>query len=282
MKIYAYAKINLSLFLTGTKDNFHLLDSVMLTCKNLKDTIIIKKSKVDRIEFLGDQVDKIDADNNTVKKCLNLFRKNTNIYTPVYIKVIKRIPIMAGLGGSSADAAGVLRGLCKLFRVDINSPEILDAAKKTGSDVPYMLRSNAARVKGVGDQIEYIQNNSNLYTVIAMDSEVSTKSCFDTFDQLNIAYSDSVYNDNLVLALYKNDYDNIIKNIKNDLYAAAINVNPDILYTEQNLKKTEADIVSMTGSGGAFFGLTSKKSSMKKIYKALKGKSKYIFKTDIF
>lgn len=254
----------------------------MLTCKNLKDTIIIKKSKVDRIEFLGDQVDKIDADNNTVKKCLNLFRKNTNIYTPVYIKVIKRIPIMAGLGGSSADAAGVLRGLCKLFRVDINSPEILDAAKKTGSDVPYMLRSNAARVKGVGDQIEYIQNNFNLYTVIAMDSEVSTKSCFDTFDQLNIAYSDSVYNDNLVLALYKNDYDNIIKNIKNDLYAAAINVNPDILYTEQNLKKTEADIVSMTGSGGAFFGLTSKKSSMKKIYKALKGKSKYIFKTDIF
>ena len=281
MKLYAYAKINLSLFLTGTKDGLHLLDSVMLTCKDLKDTIIIKKAKTDSLNFFGTQSDKIDINNNTVKKALDLFRKNTNNYTPLCIKVIKNIPVMAGLGGSSADAACLLRGLCKMFGLDINDKKILDAAKNTGSDVPYMLKMRAARVSGTGDNIENLKNNTKLYTVIAMDGEVSTKKCFDAFDSLDCPYSDNSSNDRLITALYNNDYINIIKNIKNDLYDAAISVNPDILQTQSLLQKTNADIVCMTGSGGAFFAVTSKKRQQKTIYDSLKGKTKYIFKTDI-
>lgn len=282
MKLYAYAKINLSLFLTGTKDGLHLLDSIMLTCKDLKDTIIIRKSNIDSLDFFGTQTDKIDINNNTVKKALDFFRNNTKIYTPLCIKVIKTIPVMAGLGGSSADAACLLRGLSKMFGLKLDSKEVLDAAKNTGSDVPYMLKLHAARVSGTGDKIEIIKNKTKLYTVIAMDGEVSTKKCFDAFDSLKCPYSDKSRNDRLVKALCDNDYINVVKNIKNDLYDAAVAVNLNILHTQSLLQKTHADIVCMTGSGGAFFALTSKKRLQKNIYDSLNGKAKYIFKTSIF
>jgi 4-diphosphocytidyl-2-C-methyl-D-erythritol kinase len=184
MKLYAYAKINLSLYVIGLKDGMHLLDSIMLTCKDIKDTIIIKKSSIDSLKFSGCQTDKIDVNNNTVKKALGLFRKNTGIYTPLDIKVIKKIPIMAGLGGSSADAACLLRGLAKMFGLNIQNSSIQNAAKNTGSDVAYMLDRRAARVSGVGECVEYIDNNTKLYMLIAMDECISTKECFAVFDKM--------------------------------------------------------------------------------------------------
>jgi 4-diphosphocytidyl-2C-methyl-D-erythritol kinase len=83
-------------------------------------------------------------------------------------------------------------------------------------------------------------------------------------------------------ALKDNNYSKVLKFIHNDLYTPAKIINPKIINTEVLLKKTNSDIVSMTGSGGAFFALTSKKSVLKDIYKSIKGKTKYIFKTDIF
>ncbi|HHW90374.1 MAG TPA: 4-(cytidine 5'-diphospho)-2-C-methyl-D-erythritol kinase [Clostridiales bacterium] len=281
MKLHAYAKINLSLIVTGEQDGYHLLDSIMLSCKNLKDTVIIKKSKKDSVKFFGRFAD-IDTDNNTVKKTIELLKENGFDIPPLRVKIRKRIPIMAGLGGSSADAACVIKILCAMFGFDINSRKIQNIAKTIGSDVPYMLNLRACRVSGMGQKIQILENNSKLKAVIAMNYPMSTKQCFEAFDRLNLKGSISACNDIIIKALKGNNFGLLKDNLINDLEKAANFINPKIQSAKQSLIQTGADYIGMTGSGGAYFALTQKKSIQNKIYRSLKGKVKYLYKTDIF
>ena len=86
MKLHAYAKINLSLIVTGKQDPYHLLDSIMLSCKDLKDTVKIKKAKKDSIKFFGCFAD-IDKDINTVKRTIELFKENGFDIPPLRVKI---------------------------------------------------------------------------------------------------------------------------------------------------------------------------------------------------
>lgn len=282
MKIFAYGKINLSLYITGiTSNNMHLLDSVFATTKNIKDTIIIRRTKHDKIIFCGKHSASIDCQNNTVIKALKFFREKTKISSPLYIKVKKNIPCRAGLGGSSADAAAIINALCKSFDIDIKSPSVSEIALLTGSDIPFMLRGGVSRVKGIGDIFSDININYPLYAVICMDSEVSTAECYRQYDALNIPFSTNMSNDLLESALTNGTVDNVKNYIKNDLEAAAVFINPLILSTRDNMKKVSKGIVSMTGSGGAYFTICRDKKTQRKIFSSLKGKVKHLFKTII-
>lgn len=281
MKLNAYAKINLSLIITGVEGGYHLLDSVMVSCKNLKDTVIIKKSKKDVIKFLGNIAD-IDPESNTVKKTIKLFRQNGFDIPPLSIKIKKRIPVMAGLGGSSADAACAIRILCKMFGIDINSPLVLQIARSIGSDVPYMLNVSACRVTGMGHKIQPLKNNLKLKAVIAMDFPMSTKLSFEAFDKLNLKGSDTIHNDLIAKALENADFELLKDNLVNDLERASCFVEPKIVSTKEKLKSAGAQITAMTGSGGAFFALFEDNKTQNFIYKSLKNKAKYLYKTDIF
>ncbi|HEY8444246.1 MAG TPA: 4-(cytidine 5'-diphospho)-2-C-methyl-D-erythritol kinase [Clostridia bacterium] len=281
MKSSAYAKINLSLIITGVKDGYHLLDSIMVSCKNLKDDVVIKKSKKDKIKFLGNSKG-IDLENNTVIKAVRLFRENGFDIPPLSIKIKKRIPVMAGLGGSSADAACAIRMLCRMFKIDLRHPAVLKIAQAIGSDAPYMLNANACRVTGTGNQVQPVNNNLKLKAVIAMDYPVSTKQSFEAFDKLNLNGSDAALNDLAVKALEESDFELLKDNMVNDLEKASCAVAPEIIGTKQKLTQAGAISVLMTGSGGAFFALSQDKATQDKIYKSLKNKVKYLFKTDIF
>lgn len=281
MKLHAYAKINLSLIVTGKQDPYHLLDSIMLSCKDLKDTVKIKKAKKDSIKFFGRFAD-IDKDINTVKRTIELFKENGFDIPPLSVKIKKRIPVMAGLGGSSADAACAIKILCKMLGVDIDSPKIQNIAKTIGSDVPYMLNSKACRVTGMGQKIQVLENNCKLKAIIAMNYPMSTKQCFEAFDRLNLKGSNAAINDTIIKALKNNNFALLKDNLINDLEEAANFINPKTQSAKRLLIEAGAEYVGMTGSGGAYFALTPKKSIQNKIYRSLKGKAKYLFKTDIF
>jgi 4-diphosphocytidyl-2-C-methyl-D-erythritol kinase len=280
MKLSAYAKINLSLIITGVEGGYHLLDSVMATCRNLKDTVIIKKSKKDCIMFLGNFAD-ISPENNTVIKTIRLFRENGFDIPPLDIKIKKRIPVMAGLGGSSADAACAIKILGRMFGIDINSPKVLRIAQSVGSDVPYMLNLSACRVSGLGHKIHPIKNDLKLKAVIAMDYPVSTKQSFEAFDKLNLKGSDISRNDLIIKALKNADFELLKAHLVNDLESASCFIEPRILSAKKILEK-QGQVTSMTGSGGAFFALVLDKKTQNKIYKSLKNKVRYLYKTDIF
>ena len=118
-KFKAYAKINLSLNITGTENGYHMLDSVVTTI-DVFDTISVRKRKDDKITLTMKGVGAnllLDERQNNAYKAAALF-KQTFDTKGMDITVVKRIPLGGGLGGSSADVAGVLNALKQLFKIE--------------------------------------------------------------------------------------------------------------------------------------------------------------------
>ena len=141
----AYAKVNLTLEILGKRrDGYHDLLSVMQTV-NLFDTVTL--SKADSIAVECDDSD-IDADDNLATKAAIELKKRAGVSEGAKISVAKRIPVSAGLGGGSADAAATLRGLNYLWNLGLSDDDLLETAASVGSDVPFLINGGTALVGG--------------------------------------------------------------------------------------------------------------------------------------
>ena len=218
------AKINTCLKIMGVKDNMHTLDSTMQSI-DLFDTLTVEPSDVDIIDI------DIAVENNTVVKAINAFR---NAYGAkcVKVSVTKRIPIGAGLGGSSADAAGMLVALSKLNGISLEKIIKDGIALKVGSDVPFMLTGGCAKVTGTGNAIERVEVKDEVYLIVVPNSFVSTKDAYRLYDEVG-ADKDAI----------------------NDLTKAAKLLNKDIQRCEDLLNESNAERVFMSGSGSAVVGV---------------------------
>ena len=146
----AYAKVNLTLEILGKRrDGYHDLLSVMQTV-NLFDTVTL--SKADSIVVECDDSD-IDADDNLATKAAIELKKRAGVSEGAKISVAKRIPVSAGLGGGSADAAATLRGLNYLWNLGLSDDDLLETAASVGSDVPFLINGGTALVGGRGEEV---------------------------------------------------------------------------------------------------------------------------------
>ena len=151
VKIKSYAKINLTLEIKGVENGYHLLDSLVASI-DLFDLVVLKKrkDKLSSITMRGMGSEGIPPEENIALKTAELFSETFS--TPgVDVTVYKNIPIGAGLGGSSADSAGVINGMAKLY--GITDEDALTAlAEKTGSDTSYMRKGGFQRMQGRGEK----------------------------------------------------------------------------------------------------------------------------------
>ena len=152
----AYAKVNLTLDILGVKDGYHLLDSLVIAL-DLYDLITVKKRKDGKIRVFsrGEGSESIPEEKNNAYKAAVAFQSEFSC-GGAEISVFKNIPVGAGLGGSSADAAGALRAMKKLFGVapsPENERKILAIADGTGSDVRAMYTGGACRMRGRGETV---------------------------------------------------------------------------------------------------------------------------------
>ena len=132
LKIKANAKINLSLSVLGKRfDSYHELDTVMQSI-SLNDTVYIEKS--DKITV---ECGELGGEDNIAFKAAAAFFKASGINAGAKIKIEKRIPSAAGMGGGSADAEAVLVGLDKLYEAELSYERLLSVAVKLGADVPF-------------------------------------------------------------------------------------------------------------------------------------------------
>jgi 4-diphosphocytidyl-2-C-methyl-D-erythritol kinase len=154
MVIYAPAKVNLCLKVLGKRpDGFHNIETVFERIA-LSDKIVLRPLKSDKIKLFCDNPDvPLDKD-SLIYRTISLFRKRKKIRKGVEIKISKRIPIAAGLGGGSSDAASVLTGLNKLWKPSLRLPALLEFGGKLGSDIPFFLKNcSFAAARGKGDEI---------------------------------------------------------------------------------------------------------------------------------
>ncbi|MEC8727686.1 MAG: 4-(cytidine 5'-diphospho)-2-C-methyl-D-erythritol kinase [Pseudomonadota bacterium] len=150
----APAKINLNLNITGRRDDgYHLLDSVVIFA-DLTDNITISIADLDMIRLTGIMATELNNTDTTLHQARDIFRKKTGWEQAVMIDLEKRIPVAAGLGGGSADAAAILRGMARLSGITVDEDVMMEMALHIGADVPALMLSwqtSALRMQGIGE-----------------------------------------------------------------------------------------------------------------------------------
>lgn len=271
VRIKAYAKINLTLHVLGVRDGFHALDSVVASV-DLYDVVTIKKRKDRRvcITMRGTGSEAIPYEDNNAVKAAKLFieRFETN---GADITVDKNIPMGAGLGGSSADAAGVLNGLSKLYGKD-DIEALKELAARTGSDTPYMLEGGWARLFGRGDVVKRIDSRLKLYALLlAPEKKVSTAECFQRFDAVGGFGGNS---DGAERAAIACDKKALSTELSNSLLPAAVSLSESVAACVAELKELNPLAVNMTGSGSGVYALFENKKFCARALSRFKGEAR--------
>lgn len=266
--VKAPAKINISLDIVGLRDdNYHLMKMIMQTI-DLYDIIHIKENEENQIKLLSNK-NTIPLDKtNIAYKVADAFYNYTNIKkSGVIIEIEKNIPFGAGLGGGSADGAGVLVGLNNLYKTNLANEELILIGQKVGADIPFCLIGGTALVEGIGEKITKIKDMPECYIVIVKPTEsINTKLAFMIYDNMkNIMHPNT---DAVLEGFKKQDIKEISNNMVN-VFEQTITLE-SIEQIKTIMKKNDALNAIMTGSGSAVFGLFIDKENANKCLKRIK------------
>ena len=180
--VHAPAKINLTLDIVGVReDGYHLLESIFQAV-SVYDTITVKTKWGKSITLVADGCD-CPAEKNTAYKAAEAFFRYTGLKKGVNITVKKHIPQQAGMGGGSADAAGVLWALNRLFHTRLTVGQLCEIGLTVGADVPFCVLGGTVMVTGIGDGLDPTFAIPPCHIVVAQPAEgISTKEAYAAVD----------------------------------------------------------------------------------------------------
>lgn len=253
----APAKINLALHVVGRRaDGYHLIDSlVAFACHG--DRLSVTPSDDLRLTVEGRYADAVprDGDNLIVKAAHALSAAIGGIRPAAAITLVKNLPVAAGIGGGSADAALTLRLLARLWNAD---GPLEGIAAALGADVPMCLNGRPARARGIGEELTPVPSLPPMFLVLANPGRP-----LDTADVFRSA-DIKVGRDGLAPPAWNGarDFVSYLKGMRNDLQVAAISHVPEIAAILSSLDSDPACAVArMTGSGASCFGLFSSETA---------------------
>lgn len=260
------AKVNLTLDVLGVADGYHLIKSLVASV-SVYDTVTVVARRDGKITLVNKGLDVgCDILDNNAYKAAKSFM-DTFGTNGVDIVVDKKIPVGGGLGGSSADTAGVLNAMNILYGINGDMSAL---ACDLGSDAPYMLHGGFAVMEGRGEKIKRHYSDKKLYLVIiTSDKEISARRCYQQFDKVGKIYTSTT--DNAVKNLFESDEKKAFKYFKNDLQDSACELDEEIKYNLYNLKKSGAQVAMVAGSGPSVLAVFSDAQSRDKSFNALKG-----------
>lgn len=272
----APAKINLGLDICGKHpDGYHELAMIMVSV-DLNDYVTVTNLPDDRVEMLSNSHRMPHNDQNDVVKAARLLRERYGIKTGVRIELEKNIPICAGLGGGSSDAAATLRALDKLWDLGMSQDEMIELGFAIGSDVPYCLSAGCAYIAGKGEQVECLPAALSSWVVLVKpDFGVSTRTIFKEIDVETISRVDI---DGLKGALVAGDYNGMLSYMGNSLEDITIAKRPLIQKIKDRMLAAGADAALMSGSGPTVFALCPTSKRADRVYNAMKGFCKEVYK----
>ncbi|MFC1513913.1 4-(cytidine 5'-diphospho)-2-C-methyl-D-erythritol kinase [candidate division KSB1 bacterium] len=262
MEIFAPAKINFGLSI-GTKqeDGYHPISSIFLPV-SLYDKINIKLSGKSGIDLITKSETVPCDQTNLCWKAADLFIRTFNIDSGIRIELEKNIPVGAGLGGGSSDAAAVLSALNNLTGNKITTADIRKTAKELGADVPFFIDSTPAAVSGIGEIIEPAVFNWDMKILLAApDFEISTKEAYSAFDS-GIDKKRPLTDYSAVLSSLR-IMDEFKERVINDFESVLFDKYSDLRILKNKLYDTGADYVSLTGSGSVVYGMFAEKETAK-------------------
>jgi 4-diphosphocytidyl-2-C-methyl-D-erythritol kinase len=266
----APAKINLSLDILGKRtDGYHDVEMIMTTI-DLADRVKLYTIEQNRIEVSLESRYVPSDERNLAYKAAVAFKRRYGLPFGVHIHIEKNIPVSAGLGGGSTDAAAVLRGLNRLWSLGIPLKELADIGAGIGSDVPFCVYGNTAIATGRGEIIESLATPPSCWVVLAKpDIGVSTKTIFQqvkTEQPLNHPNTLEI-----VRALSTKDFSRMCANMENALEDVTLKLYPEVKRIKNIMKHMGAPGVLMSGSGPTVYSLVENYSQAKRIYNGMRG-----------
>lgn len=255
---YAPAKLNLYLHITGRLLNgYHSLESLAVFL-DLKDRLRLVPDKAFNLSISSVCNWHLETENNLIiqaaKKMAALFDRPLDFS----LELEKHIPIAAGLGGGSADAAATIRLLARHWALDCKQPEVLELAKSLGADVPVCLYSQPAVMTGIGDKLWFYTVPDMYFVLMNPNKSVSTKAIFEDlgFQPGELRPSES----KTIISADRTDRDltSLLEETRNDMQSAAIRFEPEIARCLSALNACQQSALTrMTGSGATCFSLVS-------------------------
>ena len=283
VKIKSYAKVNLTLEITGIENGYHTLDSLVANI-DLFDLLVLKKRKgaLSSVVMKGMNSESIPPEKNNALKAAEAFSKEFGT-DGAEITVYKNIPIGGGLGGSSADIVGVLNGMAALYGIE-DRARLKALADTLGSDTGYMLEGGFARMQGRGEKVTKLPLTNTLhFLLLCPQSSVSAGECYRAYDTQprTLEYRGS-QTENCIEYLRKNDLEEGGRYLMNDLFRAAYSLNEEVGTAYEEAASFSPLGTAMSGSGSSVFALFETKELCEWAKSRYKGKFRaFVVKTVI-
>lgn len=267
----AYAKLNLSLDVLGKRDDgYHEMLMIMQTISLYDDISVSVSEGTGRIEVSTNKHFLPNNEKNLGYKAAQVFLDGCGISdVDVKVTIEKRIPVCAGMGGGSSDAAAVLRALNKATNKKLGPDKMLSLAEKIGSDVPFCVYGGTAVASGRGTEI---QNIADIFDcgIVAVKPffSVSTPALFSKIDGVKVMVHPDT--EGLISAINSGSYDETVRRCFNVFEDALAAKELGIVQGAKDMLLNEgASCASMTGTGSAVFGIFKTHELAKAAFEAL-------------
>ena len=265
LQIKCPAKINLTLDVINRRcDGYHNLSMIMQTI-NLFDVIRISVhgSQSPCINLLCENKNVPTDDSNLIVRAAKLFFEESSISATTEIQLKKNIPVGAGLGGGSSDAAGTLAALNTLFDNPLSKEHLAHMAKSLGADVPFFLNGGCMLAEGIGEKLSPLPSLENVFIVLAKpEISISTAHVYKS-----LVLNDSTFHPDVKSAtdaLYQQDVDKLASVAGNVLESVVLKEHNIIAEYKEIMKDFGAAYSLMSGSGSSVFGVFKDKPSAEK------------------
>ena len=267
----AYAKLNISLDTPFIHKNGEQEWDMLMVAIDLADTVTIRTT-TDHQNIVVESTSGLLPLNekNLAYQAARLMRRIAGKDEGIEIHIMKRVPVAAGLGGGSSDAAAVLRGLNRIWQLNYTEDKLAVLGLQIDADVPFCVYSRPARVRGRGEVVEPLtQALPPLWVIVSKPGiSVSTPKILKLVDYANVQHGDMV---GLMAAVNAGAFQSAYCKMFNVLESITGTKYPEILRLKQKMYDFGADAAQMSGTGPTVFAISEKASRAKRIYNAVRG-----------
>lgn len=279
----AMGKINLGLDVVRKReDGYHEVRMIMQTV-GVYDRISLKRSHTPGIHVTTNLYFLPVNENNLVYKAAQMLMEEFQVKEGLDIHLQKYIPVAAGMAGGSADAATVLYGVNRMFRLGLSQKELMERGVRIGADVPYCLMRGTALSEGIGEVLTRLPAAPACKVIIAKPGiSVSTKYVYGHLDAAGIKEHPDI--DGMIEAIQEGSYEGVVRRLGNVLETVTQERHPVIGEIKELLTAHGADGALMSGSGPTVFGLFREEKKAREALRALEksGLAKQMYLTGLF
>jgi len=273
----SFAKINLTLeVLDKRRDGYHNLDSITQVI-DISDEVTVSKTEPGLIDVTVDVQDVPAGKSNLVFRACRAFFRYTGIYGGAVCRLAKTVPVKAGLGGGSANAAAAIAGLDRIYETNLTHTQLIDVSSTVGSDAALFVYGGTCRLRSRGEDVVSLPDAPQLHLVVIKPHDgVVTKWAYGELDKQPRLRSRSA-SDEMESAIRNADLDSVVQLMQNDFDVVITSAYDDIAQAKRVLADHGSVGTMLAGSGACVFGVFDSREQAEDAALDIKGSFESVF-----